>query len=129
MGKLLCAIALATPVVVFTQAPADSVSPRAKQLHDRAIVVDSHDDTTSPSGDRSEALLLGDAGRVKRCGLINGCGYRSSSSFRTACEIEPVVLPTGDPADHLLDRPAQSREPDRRVVGAVAVRSIAVDDK
>src|SRR5438270_2444332 len=46
MRKLLCAIALATPVVVFTQAPADSVSPRAKQLHDRAIVVDSHDDTT-----------------------------------------------------------------------------------
>ena len=33
-------------VVVSTQAPADSVSPRAKQLHDRAIVVDSHDDTT-----------------------------------------------------------------------------------
>ena len=26
--------------------PADSVSPRAKQLHDRAIVIDSHDDTT-----------------------------------------------------------------------------------
>src|SRR5207248_5116256 len=46
MRKLLCAIALATPVVVFTQAPPDSVSPRAKQLHDRAIVVDSHDDTT-----------------------------------------------------------------------------------
>ncbi len=46
MRKVLCAIALAIPVVVFTQAPADSVSPRAKQLHDRAIVVDSHDDTT-----------------------------------------------------------------------------------
>src|SRR5260221_11545845 len=46
MRRVLCAIALATPVVVFTQAPADSVSPRAKQLHDRAIVVDSHDDTT-----------------------------------------------------------------------------------
>src|SRR5438067_10386046 len=46
MRKLLCAIALATPVVVFSQAPADSVSARAKQLHDRAIVVDSHDDTT-----------------------------------------------------------------------------------
>src|SRR6266513_269735 len=46
MRKLLCAIALATPVVVFAQAPADSVSARAKQLHDRAIVVDSHDDTT-----------------------------------------------------------------------------------
>ena len=46
MRKLLRAIALATPVVVFTQAPRDSVSPRAKQLHDRAIVVDSHDDTT-----------------------------------------------------------------------------------
>src|SRR5712671_622261 len=46
MRKVLCAIALAIPVAVFTQAPADSVSPRAKQLHDRAIVVDSHDDTT-----------------------------------------------------------------------------------
>ena len=32
---------------VFTQtAPADAVSARAKQLHERAIVIDSHDDTT-----------------------------------------------------------------------------------
>jgi membrane dipeptidase len=46
MRNVLCAIALAIPVVVLAQAPADSVSPRAKQLHDRAIVVDSHDDTT-----------------------------------------------------------------------------------
>src|SRR5437867_8969493 len=46
MREVLCATALAIPVVVFTQAPADSVSARAKQLHDRAIVVDSHDDTT-----------------------------------------------------------------------------------
>src|SRR5438270_1128173 len=46
MRKILCAIALAIPVAVVTQAPPDSVSPRAKQLHDRAIVVDSHDDTT-----------------------------------------------------------------------------------
>src|SRR5258707_13782980 len=46
MSKVLCAIALAMPVVVFAQAPADSVSPRARQLHDRAIVVDAHDDTT-----------------------------------------------------------------------------------
>ena len=42
----LAAIALAIPVAVFTQVPADSVSPRAKQLHDHAIVVDSHADTT-----------------------------------------------------------------------------------
>ena len=34
------------PVLVFTQAPSDQVSARAKQLHDRAIVIDSHDDTT-----------------------------------------------------------------------------------
>jgi membrane dipeptidase len=35
------------PVLVLTQAPTgDQVSARAKQLHDRAIVVDSHDDTT-----------------------------------------------------------------------------------
>jgi membrane dipeptidase len=34
-------------VLVFTQsAPGDAVSARAKQLHDRAIVIDSHDDTT-----------------------------------------------------------------------------------
>jgi hypothetical protein len=46
MRRVLCEIALAIPVVVFTQAPADSVSPRAKQLHDGAIVVDSHGDTT-----------------------------------------------------------------------------------
>jgi membrane dipeptidase len=39
--------ALALPVLVFTQyAPGDGVSARAKQLHDRAIVIDSHDDTT-----------------------------------------------------------------------------------
>ena len=37
MRRVLGAIALAIPVVVFTQVPADSVSPRAKQLHDRAI--------------------------------------------------------------------------------------------
>jgi len=46
MRKLLGAIALAIPVAGFAQAAADSVSPRAKQLHDRAIVVDSHADTT-----------------------------------------------------------------------------------
>jgi membrane dipeptidase len=39
---LIAALVL-VPVVVFTQ---DTVSPRAKQLHDRAIVIDSHDDTT-----------------------------------------------------------------------------------
>lgn len=38
---------LALPVLVFTQAaPGDAVSARAKQIHDRAIVVDTHDDTT-----------------------------------------------------------------------------------
>ena len=38
---------LSLPVLVFSQAPAgDQVSARAKQLHDRAIVVDTHDDTT-----------------------------------------------------------------------------------
>src|SRR3954452_20969218 len=36
----------ALPAFVFTQTPADAVSARAKQLHDRAIVIDSHDDTT-----------------------------------------------------------------------------------
>src|SRR5580765_1527888 len=46
MRKVLFAIGLAIPVAVLAQAPADAVSPRAKQLHDRVIVVDSHSDTT-----------------------------------------------------------------------------------
>jgi len=45
-AALLLAV-LALPVLVFTQsAPADAVSARAKQIHDRAIVNDTHDDTT-----------------------------------------------------------------------------------
>jgi membrane dipeptidase len=44
VAQLCAALSLALPV--HTQAPADTVSPRAKQLHDQAIVVDSHDDTT-----------------------------------------------------------------------------------
>src|ERR1044071_4025982 len=37
------AFALALPAILVAQ---NAVSPRAKQLHDRAIVIDSHDDTT-----------------------------------------------------------------------------------
>ena len=45
-AALACAVP-ALPVPVLTQAPpGDGVSARAKQLHDRAIVIDSHDDTT-----------------------------------------------------------------------------------
>src|SRR5437773_3931578 len=45
-AALVCG-ALAVPAFVLSQsAPGDQVSPRAKQLHDRAIVVDTHDDTT-----------------------------------------------------------------------------------
>ena len=40
-------VAAAAPVDIFAQsAPPDEVSARAKQLHERAIVVDTHDDTT-----------------------------------------------------------------------------------
>src|SRR5471032_1486946 len=47
MRAALASAVLALPVLVLTQAPpADGVSARAKQLHDRAIVIDSHDDTT-----------------------------------------------------------------------------------
>jgi membrane dipeptidase len=41
------AAALSVPVLVLTQSGAsDAVTPHAKQVHDRAIVIDSHDDTT-----------------------------------------------------------------------------------
>src|SRR5947208_2069671 len=44
---IVCGVVLTLPVFVLTQSPAgDQVSARAKQLHDRAIVIDSHDDTT-----------------------------------------------------------------------------------
>jgi membrane dipeptidase len=40
-------IVVAAPVLVLSQsAPADAISARAKQVHERAIVIDSHDDTT-----------------------------------------------------------------------------------
>jgi membrane dipeptidase len=43
----LAAAVLALPALVLTQSPpAGGVSARAKQIHDRAIVIDSHDDTT-----------------------------------------------------------------------------------
>ena len=43
----LVSAVLALPAIVMTQpAPAGGVSARARQLHARAIVVDSHDDTT-----------------------------------------------------------------------------------
>ena len=43
----LASTLLVFPVLVLTQsAPADGVSARAKQLHDRAIVIDTHADTT-----------------------------------------------------------------------------------
>src|SRR5438093_8559241 len=37
---------VAGSALVLAQSPSDTVSPRAKQLHERAIVIDSHDDTT-----------------------------------------------------------------------------------
>src|SRR5882672_6729135 len=48
MRKLLVVSAvLGLPAFVFTQTGQDApVSARAKQLHERAIVIDSHDDTT-----------------------------------------------------------------------------------
>src|SRR5215470_19859831 len=47
LGAAFACALLLVPVLVLTQSgPGDTVSPRAKQLHDRAIVVDSHDDTT-----------------------------------------------------------------------------------
>jgi membrane dipeptidase len=47
MRAALSAAILTLPVFVFTQAgQRDGVSARARQIHDRAIVIDSHDDTT-----------------------------------------------------------------------------------
>ena len=45
MKPSLVAAAALVPVIVLAQGAPD-ISPRAKQLHDRAIVIDSHDDTT-----------------------------------------------------------------------------------
>src|SRR5215813_1507149 len=54
----------------------------------------------------------------------------SISSFTDSVhERKAVVEPAGDAADHLLHRPAQLGEPDRRPVCAVALRTGAVDDE
>src|SRR5579872_2983456 len=45
LARLMAAAAVAAPALVLSQA-ALPISPRARQLHDRAIVIDSHDDTT-----------------------------------------------------------------------------------
>jgi membrane dipeptidase len=43
----VAAAVLSLPAIVLTQSPpSDTVSARARQIHDRAIVIDSHDDTT-----------------------------------------------------------------------------------
>jgi len=44
-SRVICSV-LAGSVLALAQSPSTSVSPRAKQLHERAIVIDSHDDTT-----------------------------------------------------------------------------------
>jgi membrane dipeptidase len=47
LSAVLGAGILSVPVIVFTQStPNDAVSARATQIHGRAIVIDSHDDTT-----------------------------------------------------------------------------------
>src|SRR5262245_6125540 len=43
---LVCAAVLALPALVLSQSAQSAIAPRAKALHDHAIVVDSHDDTT-----------------------------------------------------------------------------------
>src|SRR5438309_890137 len=46
MPTRILACIVAGSALVLAQSPSDTVSPRAKQLHERAIVIDSHDDTT-----------------------------------------------------------------------------------
>src|SRR5438874_11638547 len=46
MPSRIVACMVAGSALVLAQSPSASVSPRAKQLHERAIVIDSHDDTT-----------------------------------------------------------------------------------
>jgi membrane dipeptidase len=54
MRTLLACVALALPVLIAAQSAGDAVSDRARQLHMRAIVVDTHDDTTQRLvGDKS----------------------------------------------------------------------------
>jgi len=47
-AAVVCVLCALVPVLVATQsAPGDAaISPRAKQLHERAVVIDTHDDTT-----------------------------------------------------------------------------------
>src|SRR5215831_11917789 len=54
MRTLLACVALALPILIAAQSAGDGESERARQIHMRAIVVDTHDDTTQRLlGDKS----------------------------------------------------------------------------
>jgi len=46
LRSVAAAAVLALPALVLSQSGTPAVSPHAKEVHDRAIVIDSHDDTT-----------------------------------------------------------------------------------
>ena len=46
LGGAAVGVVLAAPAYVLTQSQGDQIAPRSRQLHDRAIVVDTHADTT-----------------------------------------------------------------------------------
>jgi membrane dipeptidase len=46
LGGAAVSVVLAAPAYVLTQSQGDQIAPRSRQLHDRAIVVDTHADTT-----------------------------------------------------------------------------------
>ena len=112
MRKVLCAIALAIPVAVITQAPAASVSPRAKQLHDRVIAVGSHADTT-------QRLIFDEAfdiGKRNPNGNIDIPRMREGGLAALLFSIWMPSEVTGPTAvKRALDRIEAVREPVRRV--------------
>ena len=89
-GAAVAALLL-IPVLVATQsAPGDAVSPRAKQLHDAAIVVDSHDDTT-------QRLMFDTACDIGKRNASNqgtkrvGAGTSADISHRTAARLRGLT--------------------------------------
>src|SRR5688500_18672928 len=80
---LLAATVAGLAIAAVAQQPDPQISARARALHTRAIVVDTHDDTTQRLHDRRHAARRGEVGRrgddqLQRRLFERGAPYRAA---------------------------------------------------
>jgi len=80
---------------------------------------------------RLKILNSGRLGRAELAPLLltHRLRRQSAEQARLHMKLEPLILPTGDAADHQLHRSFQPRQAYRGTVRAIAVRPRAIDNK